>query len=493
MTLEPSETEPSEAYQEPDTIVLRSAGIDIGSATTHLVTSRITMKRLGRSHSSRYVIVDRELEYLSPIALTPYLDRELIDADRLMEQLSEWIASDDYAEDSIDTGVVMLTGEAARRRNARQITDRVSKLAGDFVCAAAGDLFEVDMAAHGSGAVALSETDGPILNIDIGGGTTKISVCRDGEITSRGVFRVGARDIVVDDEGRINRIEAPGELASKSLGLNVGLGDSIDATDRRRAARWLVERLDEFVRSSSTSAETEELTIIPLPELPDDITRVVFSSGVGEYIYDREEQNFGDLAIWIAEAVRDKRDEAAWPWEWHVPESSPIRATVTGIAEQTVEMSGDTIYVGSTDALPMRNREVRKLEIVELEDARDISRAMKEVVANEALVSADGGVVWDVRCSSRRDYQYLAELARGLGEGALAVGDGTLGVVLDQDIAMLVGRLIAEELGLTEDVVVLDGVSLEDVHFVDFGKFREDSNTVPVVLKALVFVDRSEN
>lgn len=484
---------PEQEYQGPDTIVLRSAGIDIGSATTHLVTSRITMKRLGRSHSSRYVIVDRQLEYMSPIVFTPYVDREMIDADQLMNQLSEWISSDEYAEDSIDTGVVMLTGEAARRRNARQITDRVSRLAGDFVCAAAGDLFEVDMAAHGSGAVALSETEGKVLNIDIGGGTTKVSVCEDGEIISRGVFRVGARDIVVDGDGRVNRIESPGELAAKAISVDMALGEEIEPEGRRQVAHWLVDRFDEFLRGHSSEPETAELTIIPMADLPDDISRLVFSSGVGEYIYGREEENFGDLAVWIAEAVQDKCDDGIWPWEWHVPESSPIRATVTGIAEQTVEMSGDTIYVGSPDVLPMRNREVRQLDIASVDNAPDIVQAMKEVIANESLTSAEGGIVWDVRCGTNREYKYLAELARGLGEGGSGLGEGTLGLILNQDIAMLVGRLIAEELEVTKDVVVLDGVSLQDIHFVDFGRFREESNTVPVVLKSLVFVDRSSD
>lgn len=449
------------------------------------------MKRLGRSHSSRYVIVDRQLEYESPIAFTPYVDRTLIDADRLMEILSEWIAGDGYDEEHVDTGVVMLTGEAARRQNARQITDRVSRLAGDFVCAAAGDLFEVDMAAHGSGAVALSETEGAVLNIDIGGGTTKISVSRDGEIESRGVFRVGARDIVVDDQSRINRIEAPGDLASRALGVGSELGDEISAAEREAVARWLVDRLAEFVAADDTDEATRRLTIIPLPPLPDDIVSVVFSSGVGEYIYRREEREFGDLAIWIADAVRERCEGGDWPWRWHVPEASPIRATVTGIAQQTVEMSGDTIFVGSEDALPMRNREIRSLDIASLDRAEDIAQAMKDVAADESLSSAHGGVVWDVRCGSGREYAYLAELARGLGEGGLATGGVPLGLILDQDIAMLVGRLISDELEVTRDVVVLDGISLHDIHFVDFGRLRPDSNTVPVVLKSLVFVDRS--
>jgi ethanolamine utilization protein EutA len=478
-------------HQDPDTIVLRSAGIDIGSATTHLVTSRITMKRLGRSHSSRYVIVDRQLEYMSPIAFTPYIDRELIDADRLMAQLGEWIASDDYDEEAIDTGVVMLTGEAARRRNARQITDRVSKLAGDFVCAAAGDLFEVDMAAHGSGAVALSENGSTTLNIDIGGGTTKISVCQDGEIVRRGVFRVGARDVVVDASGRINRLEPPGHLAAAALGLTVGIGEEISTQGRERLARWLVDRLDEFVRSKPASAAVAELTIVPMEPLPETVDLVVFSSGVGEYIYERETRNFGDLAVWIAAGVRERCREGVWPWPWHVPEGAPIRATVTGIAQQTVEMSGDTIFVGADDVLPLRNREVRVLDISTMDRAGDISRAMKDALAHDGLTSGDGDVVWDVRCASNREYRYLVELARGLGEGAGAVGHGPVALILDQDIAMLVGRLIADELAITRDVVVLDGIALKEIHFVDLGRFRPDSNTVPVVLKSLVFVDRS--
>lgn len=137
----------------------------------------------------------------------------------------------------------------------------------------------------------------------------------------------------------------------------------------------------------------------------------------------------------------------------------------------------------------MRNHEVRTLDIAALARAEDIVATMKDVAEHEALSSTDGGIVWDVRCGAARDFPYLAELARGLGEGHAAVGDGSLGLILDQDIAMLVGRLITEELELTRDVVVLDGVTLHGVHFVDFGRYREQSDTVPVVLKSLLFTD----
>ena len=169
----------------------------------------------------------------------------------------------------------------------------------------------------------------------------------------------------------------------------------------------------------------------------------------------------------------------------------PIRATVTGIAQQTVEMSGDTIYVGTGNVLPLRSREVRTLDVSAIHKSGDISQAMKDAVGRENLTSGHGGVVWDVRCAPNREYRYLSELARGLGEGGSALSEGPVALILDQDIAMLVGRLIAEELDIKREVVVLDGISLKGVHFVDLGRFRPESNTVPVVLKSLVFLDRS--
>src|SRR5205823_10212197 len=82
-----------------------------------------------------------------------------------------------FSQDTIDGGAVILTGEAIKRKNARAIDELFAAQAGKFVCASAGHRLEARLAAHGSGAVGLSQARGiAVLHIDIGGGTTKLAL-----------------------------------------------------------------------------------------------------------------------------------------------------------------------------------------------------------------------------------------------------------------------------------------------------------------------------
>ena len=51
-----------------DNVVLHSVGIDIGSAGTQVVFSKIHLQRVADQLSTRYVVVSREPIYQSPIA-----------------------------------------------------------------------------------------------------------------------------------------------------------------------------------------------------------------------------------------------------------------------------------------------------------------------------------------------------------------------------------------------------------------------------------------
>src|SRR5262249_61234913 len=83
--------------------------------------------------------------------------------------------------EEIDTGVVILTGEALRRENAAAIAALLAEQRGDFVTATAGHHMESMLAAYGSGASKVSYEEGlRILNIDIGGGTTQLALVRQG-------------------------------------------------------------------------------------------------------------------------------------------------------------------------------------------------------------------------------------------------------------------------------------------------------------------------
>jgi ethanolamine utilization protein EutA len=160
-----------------DHVTLTSVGIDIGSSGTQLIFSRINLRRLGEDLSSRYCVVSRETLFQSPVALTPYRDQERIDEEKLAAIIDEAYAQAGLHPDQIDSGVVILTGEALRRQNAQAIAGLLAENGGEFVCAAAGHHLEAMLAAYGSGAARISHDEGKrILNVDIGGGTTKLAV-----------------------------------------------------------------------------------------------------------------------------------------------------------------------------------------------------------------------------------------------------------------------------------------------------------------------------
>src|SRR2546423_13870555 len=135
-----------------DEIVILSVGVDIGSSTSHLVFSRIVLERL----DSRYVVTTRETFYESDILLTPYTEEETIDAEKLGAFIQKQYQFAKVQPDEIDTGALILTGVAVRRRNARAIADLFASQAGEMVAGRAGDSLETVMAAYGSGAGARS-------------------------------------------------------------------------------------------------------------------------------------------------------------------------------------------------------------------------------------------------------------------------------------------------------------------------------------------------
>src|SRR3954463_1851108 len=160
-----------------DHVTLVSVGIDIGSSGTQVIFSRINLRRYGEDLTSRYYVVSRDTLFQSPVALTPYASDERIDDAALGAIIDAAYKAAAVEPQDIDTGVVILTGEALRRENAEAIAALLAEQRGDFVTATAGHHMESMLAAYGSGASKVSYEQGKrILNVDIGGGTTKLAI-----------------------------------------------------------------------------------------------------------------------------------------------------------------------------------------------------------------------------------------------------------------------------------------------------------------------------
>ena len=98
-----------------DNVTLTTVGIDIGSSGTQVIFSKIRLRRLAEDLTSRYYVVARDTIYLSPVSLTPYASETRIDDLKLRQIIEEAYREAGVEKKDIDTGAVILTGEALRR------------------------------------------------------------------------------------------------------------------------------------------------------------------------------------------------------------------------------------------------------------------------------------------------------------------------------------------------------------------------------------------
>ena len=223
-------------------VELKTVGIDIGSSTSHLLFAKVLLQRHSQGLSSRFVVVDRQVVWRSPIMLTPFLADGTIDAQSLALFIARCYEESGFARSEIDSGAVILTGEAIKRRNARAIDEVFAAEAGKFVCATAGHILECRLAAHGSGAVRLSRERGEcLLHVDVGGGTTKLTLIDRGTVLSAAAFAAGGRLIASDAEGQWTRVDDSARLVAEELGLATSpqaLADPATRTRWRAGWRW---------------------------------------------------------------------------------------------------------------------------------------------------------------------------------------------------------------------------------------------------------------
>ena len=472
-----------------DEIVLVSVGVDIGSSTSHLVFSRLRLERL----DSRYIVAERTVLHESEVLLTPYADDSSIDAVALRRFVDRQYVLAGVRPEQIDSGALILTGVAVRRSNARAIGDLFAAQAGKFVAVSAGDALETTLAAMGSGAAARSIREGcRVMNIDIGGGTSKIALCEGGAVVAQTALDIGARIVGFDEQGRVVRVEEAGVRLAQAVGLTLQPGAVPDAAGLQRLVQRMAETLFEVVQGGPPSAGTAallRLDALPADRPPDVIT---FSGGVAEYIHGREQRAFGDLGPALAQAVLQR----VQAWGPRIAPPGPgdqgIRATVVGASQYTVQVSGGTIFVEPPGTLPLRNLPVitprLPLQGNDL-DADAIATEVRAALRRLDLHDSEQAVAVCYRWTGSASYARLDAFCRGVAAGLSGVlaGGAPLVLVGDGDIGGLVGIHLHSELRVAHPVVSIDGVVLHEFDFIDIGALLELSGAVPVVIKSLVF------
>jgi ethanolamine utilization protein EutA len=473
---------------QQDNVTLHSVGVDIGSSGTQVAFSRLQLRRRGEDLSSRYVVVSRETLFESEVALTPYTDGLQIDAEALGRILDTAYGDAGRRPEDVDTGVVILTGEALRRRNAERIAAVVAERAGDLVCATAGHHMEAMLAAHGSGAVLTShETGSRILNVDIGGGTTKLALIDHGRVLATAAFHVGGRLIALDGD-TVTRIEPGGRRHAAAVGLDLRLGSRVESAALDEIAYEMSELIIAAVRGES-AADPHFLTDSIVD--PGVVDGLIFSGGVAEYVYGTENRDFGDLGRRLGTALADQIEAGRLPAPV-LPAAQRIRATVLGASEYTVQLSGITSFIPTPDTtLPRRNLQVARphYALGDVVNPEVIASAIEQHLVTFGFDDGPADVAVALTWSGAPSYRRLRSFAEGITAGLrrrVAAGRAVY-LMIDSDVALTLGTILRDELSVTNDLLILDGIDLRDFDFVDLGRVRRPSNTVPVTIKSLVF------
>lgn len=464
-----------------------SVGIDIGTSTTQLVFSRLTMEnRSAGSMIPRIEIVEKEIVYRSPIYMTPLHEEDRVDAGRLKEILIQEYAQAQIRAEDVKTGAVIITGETARMENAEEVLRAISDMAGDFVVSTAGPDLESVLSGRGAGADMLSRRTGKVTaNLDIGGGTSNIAVFEKGEPAGCACLDIGGRLIRIKG----SRIESISPRLKKLLEyykMNIRQGERADIQELKRLCNILASQLAQALYKEPRCPVHEKLytnngSMLPVKTAAEAVT---YSGGVGACIYGEEKDPFryGDIGILLAEAIREQ--PALRSLAMYRP-SETIRATVAGAGMHTTVISGSTICC-QWELLPLKNIPVLRLREADAENPEKLAAAIR---SGMKLYSADtGNLAIALSGENSHSFSQIQLLAEGLARGAEEIirRGGPVIAVVEEDIGKALGNALKARIHNNCGVLCVDGIHAKSGDYVDIGEPLAGGAVVPVVVKTLI-------
>jgi len=171
----------------------------------------------------------------------PYRSEESIDDTELAAIIDRAFADAGLHPDDIDAGVVILTGEALRRENAEAIANLLAEQRGSSSAPPPATTWNRCLRHSARGRPGTRDSGKRILNVDIGGGTTKLALVERGKVIATAALHVGGRLLVIDEGRRIVRLDPAGRHLAAQAGFHWSRGDVADAAAMERVAEWMAD------------------------------------------------------------------------------------------------------------------------------------------------------------------------------------------------------------------------------------------------------------
>ncbi|MGD9567145.1 MAG: ethanolamine ammonia-lyase reactivating factor EutA [Sedimentibacter sp.] len=468
-----------------------SVGIDIGTSTTQLVFSHITIENTAGSFSvPRIKIVDKEVIYRSDIYFTPLLTQTKIDGKKIREIIKEEYKKAKVIPEDVKTGAVIITGETARKENANEVLQNLSIFAGNFVVATAGPDLEAIIAGKGAGADKISiEKNTYVANIDIGGGTSNIVLFKNGETIDTGCLDIGGRLIKIhSDNNKIYYIYPKIKKLAESIGVQIEIGQIAEVDTMRKIAKAMAGILEESVSVKARGPMYEKMLTNKGIKDGYNIEYITFSGGVADYIYNHDYTNpfkYGDIGVILGQEVVNSSLLKKLKLK---PAYETIRATVVGASSHTTDISGSTITY-TEDIFPIKNVPILKLSTDDEANFKTMEEKVREKLRWFNLDNENQQVAVAMKGPRSPTFEEILSIATALinGMSELVQRNYPIVVIMEKDIAKVLGQTIYSQLNKSNNVVCIDNVKVENGDYIDIGKPLVNGNVVPVVIKTLLF------
>lgn len=439
---------------------LLSVGLDVGTTSTQMVVSRLTVENQASAFSVPDMeIRQRELLYQSPVYFTPLLEGNRMDAAALRRLVEQEYEKAGITRQMVDTGAVIVTGESSRTENAAAVMEALSDLAGHFVVAAAGPDLESVLAAKGAGAADYSERTGEtVLHMDIGGGTSNLALIQKGEITATGCMNVGGR-LVKLERGIITYVSP----VLQGI-FHKQVGEALSQEEARRLTVRLAEALEMAAGLRPSDGLLEQLTTreaagaLPL-NAPGEKLTLSFSGGVADCI-EREIpwQEFGDIGPLLGQAIGASRLCSGK----YVLGTNTIRATVIGAGCHSTQLSGSTVYSQNVQ-FPLKNIPV--------------------ITQKAQRTQQEGNVFFALPGVRSPTYAQVQQMAAEISRLPQPIY-----LCLEQDMAKALGQAMALRLGRDAEILCIDRIRVHPGDYLDVA--APVGPAFPVVVKTLVLQKR---
>ena len=447
-------------------------GLDFGSTTS---SALVASAKVARSSSTGHMqLNDIQVIYKSEPVFTPFINQN-IDTEKVAKLIANWLDESGVKVTDIFSGGSMITGLAAQAGNAAALSKLIINMVGESVIATANDpCLESWLAFMGScAALSRYHADVPIINFDIGGGTTNVALGVNGDVQQTGCYFIGARHFqFIAGSYQLTGMSSYGAALLDDLSINKAIGETLSEDEVNKIITFYIGFLKaivagdtDFLSSPGAQKQSQVAFIINQNSRP----KITFSGGVGELLYKISAGEtpatttyFGDFGIDLAIAI-SRSTLLSTDLKTCVPEHKG-RATVVGLTLHNTEISGNTLYLPNPSSLPLRNLPI----IAKLADDSSIEQWNNAFAL--AVKQQHGACIQIVACNNALEQiRTLSLQIKHALHASKYKPSQPIVILVEANIGKALGNYICDWGQSQYNLIVIDEVALRNAQFVHIG------------------------